>query len=300
MNEEYKKKIIADQKLDFKKKTNKIKKNIFKSIIKEIKNFFKKNYWKILFIYKYYLITIIYYLNKKKNIFINKISILVPSRSRSKKLDRFLNTLNINTGNKLRIEFLLLLDKDEPEFSEYEKILKKYQNNFSIKLFRENFKTHAERNNFLAKNSNGTIIFPANDDIIIETNNWDNLIDLEAAKFKKDEPFCIWPDSGNKYPFLHCHFPIINNVWYKKLGYVASNLFNFWYLDTWICDLAKRSNKMIYVKKIKFKEFNAQANIEEFDNTYLQNISDNKMEKDIDIWNNSIELRIKDSNKLIN
>ncbi len=300
MNEEYKKKIIADQKLAFKKKTNKIKKNIFKSIIKEIKNFFKKNYWKILFIYKYYLITIIYYLNKKKNIFINKISILVPSRSRSKKLDRFLNTLNINTGNKLRIEFLLLLDKDEPEFSEYEKILKKYQNNFSIKLFRENFKTHAERNNFLAKNSNGTIIFPANDDIIIETNNWDNLIDLEAAKFKKDEPFCIWPDSGNKYPFLHCHFPIINNVWYKKLGYVASNLFNFWYLDTWICDLAKRSNKMIYVKKIKFKEFNAQANIEEFDNTYLQNISDNKMEKDIDIWNNSIELRIKDSNKLIN
>ena len=57
---------------------------------------------------------------------------------------------------------------------------------------------------------------------------------------------------------------------------------------------------MIYVKKIKFKEFNAQANIEEFDNTYLKNISDNKMEKDIDIWNNSSESRIKDSNKLIN
>ena len=31
--------------------------------------------------------------------------------------------------------------------------------------------------------------------------------------------------------------------------------------------------------KIRFKEFNAQANIDEFDNTYLRNIADNKLEK---------------------
>ena len=41
MNEELKK-ILADQKLAFKKKVNKINKNIFRSIVKEIKNFFKK------------------------------------------------------------------------------------------------------------------------------------------------------------------------------------------------------------------------------------------------------------------
>ncbi len=300
MNEELKKKIIADQKLAFKKKKNKIKKNILRSIIKEIKNFFKKNYWKLFFNLHYYFKTIIFFINKNNDIFTNKISILIPSRSRSKKLDRFLKTLILKTANKLRIEILILLDVDEPEFDKYFKVLQNYEKKFQIKTFRKNFETHAERNNFLAKNSDGTILFPANDDIIVETDNWDNLIDIEVAKFKTNEPLCIWPDSGNKYPFLHCHFPIINKVWYKKLGYVASELFNFWYLDTWICDLAKRSKKMIYTKKIKFKELNAQANIEEFDDTYLKNISDNKMEKDIDIWNNSVDLRIKDSDKLIN
>ncbi len=300
MDDEFKRDVIANQKLAFKKKTNKIKKNILNSIVKELKNFFKKNYWKILFNYQYYIKTFIYLISKKNNILINKISILVPSRGRSKKLDRFLKTLDLKTDKKSRIEFLILLDNDEPELKDYEKILRDYQNNFEIKIFRGSFQTHAQRNNFLAQNSTGTIIFPANDDIIIETNHWDNLIDLETSKFPKNDPFCIWPDSGNKYPFLHCHFPIINNIWYERLGYVGSELFNFWYLDTWICDLAKRSKKMIYVKKIKFKEFNAQANIEEFDNTYLKNISDNKMEKDIDIWNNSSESRIKDSNKLIN
>ena len=297
MNEEYKKKIISEQKLAFKKKTNKIQKNVFKSIVKEIKNFFKKNYWKTKFTFDYYKKTFLS-LKNMKNIKLNKISILIPTRNRSKKLDRFLNTLKLKTSKINRIELLILFDQDEPDLKNYEQILENYSGFLEIKIFKKNLKTHAERNNFLAKNIQGTIIFPANDDIVIETNNWDDLLDVEVSKFKKNDPLCIWPDSGNKYPFLHCHFPIINDIWYQKLGYVGSELFNFWYLDTWICDLAKRSGKMIYVKKIKFKEFNAQANIEEFDETYVKNISDNKMEKDIDIWNNSRNIRIKESTKL--
>ena len=81
---------------------------------------------------------------------------------------------------------------------------------------------------------------------------------------------------------------------------MGCELFNFWYLDTWICDLAKRSKLFIYSNKIKFIEFNAQANIDELDNTYLRNIADNKMEKDIEIWENSISQRIIEANKLKN
>ena len=37
---------------------------------------------------------------------------------------------------------------------------------------------------------------------------------------------------------------------------------------------------------------------DELDNTYLRNIADNKMEKDIEIWENSISQRIIEANKL--
>ena len=62
----------------------------------------------------------------------------------------------------------------------------------------------------------------------------------------------------------------------------------------------KQCIKMIqsYYEKIKFKEFNAQAYQSEFDNTYLRNISNNKMERDIEIWENSKDLRIKEALKL--
>ena len=52
--------------------------------------------------------------------------------------------------------------------------------------------------------------------------------------------------------------------------------------------------------EVKFIEFNAQANIDQLDNTYLRNIADNKMEKDIEIWENSISQRIIEANKLKN
>ena len=107
MNEEYKKKIISEQKLAFKKKTNKIQKNVFKSIVKEIKNFFKKNYWKTKFTFDYYKKTFLS-LKNMKNIKLNKISILIPTRNRSKKLDRFLNTLKLKTSKINRIELLIL------------------------------------------------------------------------------------------------------------------------------------------------------------------------------------------------
>ncbi len=296
MDEKLKAKIIEEQKLAYKIKTNKIKKTIIGSIIKEIRNFFKKNYWNIKFNVNYKIKS----LQNYKNIFENKISILVPSRGRSKKLGRFLETLTLNTAKLKRIELLILLDNDEIEIENYLKLVDNYNKNINIKIFQINLKTHAERNNYLAKKSNGSVIFPANDDLVIETINWDNLVDKEFSKVGINEPLCLWVDSGNKYPYLHCHFPIINKEWYKRLGYVGSELFNFWYLDTWICDLAKKSNKMLYAKRIKFKEFNAQSNLSEFDETYMKNISDNKMEKDLDIWNNSMKIRIEESKKLLN
>ena len=64
-------KVINNQKLAFKKKANKIKKNIFLSIIKEFKNFFKKLYWKTFFNLGYFFRTFIY-LGLKKSAIIKK------------------------------------------------------------------------------------------------------------------------------------------------------------------------------------------------------------------------------------
>ena len=291
--------IINNQKLAYRKKVNKDKKTILSSLVKEIKNFGKKTFWKTYFNFHYIYLT--FFFNIKNNeIYTNKISILIPTRERSVKFDRFIKSILNTTDVLKRLEILVLVDQDEPEFKEYFELVARLKTkDVNINLFQSDYATHAKRNNFLAKKCKGDVIFPANDDMIFITKNWDRLIDIEFSKIDRNRPRCLWVDSGNKYPFLFCHFPIVNRAWYKRLGYIGSELFNFWYLDTWICDLAKRSRLFIFSKKIKFKEYNAQANRDEIDKTYLKNISNNKMEKDLQIWEDSKNKRVQESLKLI-
>ena len=297
---EEKKKLINKQNLSYKFKVNKHKKNFLRSIIKEIKTTGKKIYWKSLFNITYFYKTFNFLLSNT-HVTENKISILIPTRERVLKFERFLNSIVKNTLKLERCEILVLIDNDDPELNKYLDLVSKFRKkNLEINVYHENLSTHAKRNNFLAKHSLGEILFPANDDMIFITKSWDKFLDIEFSKNLKKKPFCLWVNSGNKYPYLFCHFPIVNRKWYKSLGYVGCELFNFWYLDTWICDLAKRSKLFIYSNKIKFIEYNAQANIDELDNTYLRNIADNKMEKDIEIWEKSISQRIIEANKLKN
>jgi len=58
--------IIQNQKKKFKAKVKKDKKNILRSIQKEILVFFKKVYWKNFFSIKYILLTIAYFIKYKK------------------------------------------------------------------------------------------------------------------------------------------------------------------------------------------------------------------------------------------
>ena len=300
ISDEEKKNIIKKQNFSYRLKVNKHKKNLLNSTIKEIKTTSKKIYWKSLFNISYYYKSLNFLISNNP-ITENNISILIPTRERSFKFERFLNSILKNTQKLERCEILVLVDSDDPEKNRYLDLINEFKKEkFNIKVYHENLTTHGKRNNFLARNSSGEILFPANDDMIFITKNWDYLLDVEFSKNLKNKPFCLWVNSGNKYPYLFCHFPIINRKWYECLGYVGCELFNFWYLDTWICDLAKRSKLFIYSSRIKFKEYNAQANSDELDNTYLRNIADNKMEKDIEIWENSKIERIKGSNKLKN
>ena len=275
------------------------KRSIIESLIKDIKKGFKRLYWFSYTVIKYYYLSLKFIiLNKKVTSF--KISILLPSRERSKKFERMLNSLMNTCYKSERIEILLLLDENDNELKNYQEIIKKENyNNISIKLFIKNLKTHAIRNNYLAEKTNGDIIFPLNDDMVFVSKYWDKIIDNEFSKIDYEKPYCVWISSDIKYRYLHCDYPIINRAWYKKLGYVGSEFFNFWYLDTWICDLSFRSGKFIVSPNIKVDQLSANRLDKEIDNTYLKNINTDKADKDFQIWINSVDERIKESLKLL-
>jgi len=274
------------------------KRSIYQSLKKDLKKGFTRFYWFIYTFIKYNYLTFKFIIfNNKINT--NKISLLLPSRERSQKFRRMLNSLKSKCSNINRIEILLLLDEDDKEIVNYKNLIDNEFKDLNIKLIIKNLKTHAIRNNYLASISNGDILFPANDDMIFISSNWDHYIDSEFSKIDKNIPFCLWINSGKKYNYLHCDFPILNKAWYKSLGYIGSEFFNFWYLDTWICDLSFKSKKFLVSNKIVVDQLSADTHENEVDNTFLKNKKDGIPEKDFLIWNDTEKNRKIDANKLI-
>ncbi len=274
------------------------KRTILQSIKKDILKGFKRSYFFLYTILKYNLISIKAFIFKKE-IQTFKISLLLPTRERSKKFERLLISLVKTCNNLSRIEILLLLDQDDKEILQYKSIMNKDSfRSLKFTLITKDFKTHAKRNNHLANLSKGDIIFPIGDDMIFVTEKWDSVIDSEFSKIDMLNPFCLWIKSNIKYRYLHCDYPIVNKSWYKRLGYVGSEYFNFWYFDTWICDLSMRSGQYIATPKIKVDQLSANRFKNEVDETYLRNINTDKEEKDYIIWNQTKDQRIKHSKLL--
>ena len=121
--------------------------SIIQSIRKDIIKGNRRLYWFLFTKLKYFFLSINDFLKKKQNRS-HKISLLLPTRERSKKFLRLINSINETCLNKYRIEILLLLDEDDNELNEYKKISsdEKYKL-LNIKIFIKNISTHAKRNN---------------------------------------------------------------------------------------------------------------------------------------------------------
>ena len=110
------------------------------------------------------------------------ISILLPSRGRREVLKESILTLIENASNPKRLELLLGLDADDEGVQEYIKdniapILKEHQVECRANIFEplgyENLHTYV---NTLASNANGKWLMFWNDDGLMKTKNWDNVI----------------------------------------------------------------------------------------------------------------------------
>ena len=94
------------------------KRSLYRSIEKDIFKGFKRLFWFFVNI-KYKLLTIKFIATRQK---INKfhISLLLPTRERSKKFERMLQSLYETCEDINRIELLVLLDNNDKEEKRYE------------------------------------------------------------------------------------------------------------------------------------------------------------------------------------
>lgn len=173
------------------------------------------------------------------------ISILLPTRGRSKQLDKTIKSIRRNADQPSKVEIIFRCDVDDQETLSY------LSSNNEIFIAGPREKGYASLPKFMnqcARLSTGDIIMMFNDDAIIETKGWDSKLISCANKFP-DGIFNIGVNTGlndNLFPFS-----IVSRVFMNALGYVNDERLLF--SDIFLLDVLEGFERTIRLKEVMFK-----------------------------------------------
>lgn len=162
------------------------------------------------------------------------ISVLLPTRGRTDVLKKSLESLIDNANDPTRLEILLGLDDDDEKTRPYiEKHIAPYMQEKSVECRANIFEPlgYEKLNiyvNTLASSATGQWIFFWNDDAIMETKGWDDIIESKNGEFKLFAP----KDNHEGHPYAI--LPILPMDWFRLLDHLSMNAQN----DAWLSHIA--------------------------------------------------------------
>lgn len=166
------------------------------------------------------------------------ISVLLPSRGRTKMLDDSLTSLIKLADDPSKIEFLLAFDNDDVASSKYfvdviaPKLVAHQCKYYVYEFPKLGYAYLHEYLNKLGKYALADWWVFWNDDAIMIDQGWDTVITSQENKF------CIQAfDTHNKHPYSI--FPIVPRTWFETLGYLSQHPLNDAYISqiAWLLDI---------------------------------------------------------------
>lgn len=173
------------------------------------------------------------------------ISILLPTRKRIKSLEKSVGSLLSYAKHPEKIQPIFGVDDDDLETLEFLKN-KNYQNQTVLKFKRLGYENLHIYNNSLCAYAKGTWIMFFNDDALMKTKHWDEIIEEE----KLFKVLRVKEQTGHPYSI----FPIFPYDWFRLLDHISLHGQN----DAWISEIAYMLNIM---KDVNIKVTHDRADI---------------------------------------
>jgi glycosyltransferase involved in cell wall biosynthesis len=193
------------------------------------------------------------------------ISIVLPSRSRPKRLKRLLESILVTTNDIEKIEVIVLLDSDD-ESNYTQRKFGKLNCSF---LIGDPKRTMGTLNQECLSKATGQIIFFTNDDVIFRTTCWDTLLIRHISKIP-DAIYLAYPNDLIKGPKL-CTFPIMDRAFLLENLDIIPDCYRGSFIDLHIMDIFKAyrsGSRIIYIKDLICEHQHYRTDPILFDDTY--------------------------------
>ena len=226
-----------------------------------------------------------------------KISILCPTRQRADRAHNYAWTAFTTANNPDRVEILFYVDNDDPEKELYIQWAVNATPYHISTTFGEPMSV-SKSWNVLAEKCTGDILLMGNDDLIHETNGWDDILESTANEYE-DDIYCIFFDDGINHG-KHCAFPAVSRKWYETLGYFTPGIFEFIANDTWIFDIGKRIDRVRYIPEVMVRhEHHSVTKVkDETTKRHREGANKDRIKRDLALFDKTNGQREHDAEKL--
>jgi glycosyl transferase/beta-hydroxylase protein BlmF len=195
---------------------------------------------------------------------------LCPTRNRTVKVQRFVASVHRTCADPGHVELLFYVDDDDPALDAYRRTIEQLQQRYpdfrAIELVVGPPISVSRSWNTLAQASAGDLLMMANDDQLYVDYGWDRRLD-EYVRAAPDPVFAMFFEDG-QYPPDGGDFPIVSRTWYETLGYFTPGIFEFWYNEAWIFDIANRLQRITRIPKVLVEHLHYSDYKSVLDDTY--------------------------------
>ena len=173
------------------------------------------------------------------------VSVMVPSRQRENDLLKSLESLYSKASDPSRIEALIKIDHDDVHG--YAKVKQEMeditQGNYQLLVSsrKEGYWSLHHAWNSLARLSTGEFLYLWNDDVFMETQDWDNIVQEYVGKI------CVIQGSHRLNVGDQTSFPLVHRAIPETCGFLSPTPFN----DTYIHDFAAMLGIEVYDDRIQ-------------------------------------------------
>lgn len=181
------------------------------------------------------------------------ITLCVPSRGRPEMFARMLNSAT-QTATQ-RVQCVLVLDNDDETAHDYPRASR-----YLKKVRTDRPQNMSELWDLAAKSADGEIVMLCADDVVFETEGWDERVEQEFAAVP-DEVLMVYTDSGpDKRPIL----PFVSKRWCEVVGEFTPHDYQGWMADEFIWAIAVELERVVFLEDVMIRHHQ----FEDIDETY--------------------------------
>ncbi len=195
------------------------------------------------------------------------ISLLLPTRGRAQLAERFLRSALDCACSPQDVEIVIYADDDDPASHRITCPGLRVRRLVGPRI------SMGQCNSACLAASSGEIVILTNDDIVVRTNGWDNVI-RDTHTSIEDQIYLAYPNDLLKGRKL-CTFPILSRKTCTLIGEPFPSMYHGAFIDYHLMDVFKRleragQRRLLYLQDVVFEHMHYRTGKSRFDQTYSE------------------------------